>query len=159
MPEGLSLTSRPLLDALVGVPLGVALQVGVVPALYWVLEQWTGPVDVDEAARLLTEDARGLWWVGVVAIVGIGAPIAEEIYFRGLILRSVGQRLGAPAGVLISSVLFAGSHFQLVQFPGLLVAGLSFAVLAIRSDRLGLAIACHAGFNLAAVAGLIIGTS
>ncbi len=154
-----SFTSRPLVDAVVGLPLGVVLQVGVVPAAYWALERWTGPLDVDEAARLLTEDASGLWWMGVIAIVGIGAPIAEEIFFRGLLLQSVGQRFGAPAGVVISSLLFAASHFQVVQFPGLLVAGLSFAVLAARSRRLGLAVACHAGFNLAAVAGLIIGTN
>ncbi len=156
MAQGLSLTSRPLKDALVGLPVGVALQVGVVPALYWVLERWTGPLDVDDAARQLTEDARGVWWLGVIAVVGIGAPFAEEIFFRGLLLRSVSQRLGPVAAVVTSSVVFAASHFQIVQFPGLLVAGLTFAGLAVRSGRLGLAISCHAGFNLAAVVGLIV---
>jgi membrane protease YdiL (CAAX protease family) len=54
--------------------------------------------------------------------------------------------------VVGSSALFAATHFQLVQFVGLFVAGLVWALLAQRSGRMGPALVSHMAFNLSTVA-------
>ena len=53
--------------------------------------------------------------------------------------------------VLVSAALFAGTHFQLVQFPALFVVGAVFATVTFRSNGLGLPIAVHMGFNATTV--------
>ena len=127
---------------------GVALQLGVIPVVYVLLEPVTGPLEVEGAAQNLTKDVAGLQWIAAVLIIGVGAPIAEEIFFRGLVRRLIQERWGIAAGVIGSSAFFAATHFQLVQFPGLLVAGLAFAGLAATTGRLGPSIICHIAFNL-----------
>jgi len=89
--------------------------------------------------------------------VGVGAPIIEEIFYRGLLQRSLIKR-GLPAGLAIgiTSVVFGVSHFEALQLPGLVLAGAVFGVLAHRSGRLGPAIAAHVGFNLVTVVALLL---
>jgi membrane protease YdiL (CAAX protease family) len=52
-------------------------------------------------------------------------------------------------------VLFAATHFQLLQLPALALAGALFGVLAHRAGRLGPAIAAHIVFNMTAVVTLL----
>lgn len=148
VPNLVEFRSRPAFDVPVGIVAGVALQLAFVPALYWLITRVAGPLDVERAARDLTKEVVGAQWIAVVVIVGFGAPIVEEIFFRGLLRRLIGERLGMVAGILGSSTIFAATHFQLVQFPGLLLAGATFAVLAARTSCLGPAIACHIAFNV-----------
>lgn len=155
VPELVELCSRPAFDVPVGIVTGAALQLGFVPALYWLITHVTGPLDVERAAKDLTKDVAGWQWVALVAVVGLGAPIVEEIFFRGLARRLIGERLGSLAAILVSSTIFAATHFQLVQFPGLLLVGLTFAWLAARTSRLGPAIACHIAFNVTALVQLM----
>jgi membrane protease YdiL (CAAX protease family) len=91
----------------------------------------------------------------LVLIVGIGAPIVEEIFYRGLAQRSLIRRFGPLWGIVLSSVLFAGSHLELLQFPALVAAGAVFGVLAYRFGRLGPAIVAHMVFNMTAVVALL----
>ena len=86
------------------------------------------------------------------AAVIIGAPIVEEIFFRGLLLRGLAKHFDDRLAVIVSAVLFAGTHFQLARFPGLFVVGIVFAELVRRTGRLGPAIAAHMAFNATAVA-------
>jgi membrane protease YdiL (CAAX protease family) len=142
-------------DAPLGLLVGAGLQLLVLPALYYPIFRLTSidPDDVSEPALDLTERADG--WFGVSALillVVIGAPIAEELFYRGLLLRSLEKR-GLPViwAVVISSVLFALSHFQFIQFPALLVFGLVAGWLAVRTGRLGASIWTHLSFNLTSV--------
>jgi membrane protease YdiL (CAAX protease family) len=84
------------------------------------------------------------------------APIFEEIFYRGLLQRSLLKR-GLPPVVAIgiTAVFFAATHFQLLQLPGLVVAGAVFGTLAYRADRLGPAIAAHLTFNMVTVIALL----
>ena len=107
--------------------------------------------------REMTDRATdGLGVVLLVLIVGIGAPIVEEIFYRGLLQRSLLKR-GLPAGVavVLTALVFAVSHQQLLQLPGLFVAGLVFGALALRAGRLGPAITAHVAFNMVTVVSLL----
>lgn len=139
---------------------GVALQLIAIPLLYlpllWVLGK--SARDLEGPARSLSDRATGT--VGVVLlvlIVGVLAPIFEEIFFRGLVQGALLKR-GLPpwAAVGISAVVFAVTHFELLQLPGLVLAGVLFGALAARAGRLGPAIAAHVGFNMATVVALTI---
>jgi membrane protease YdiL (CAAX protease family) len=112
--------------------------------------------ELSEPAQNFTDKATGpIGVVLLVLIVGIGAPIVEEIFYRGLLQRSLVRRIGVPAGVVVTSLIFGAVHFQWLQFPALALAGLLFGVLAERYGRLGPAIAAHMVFNLTAVVTLL----
>jgi uncharacterized protein len=142
-----------------GFLVGVLTQLLLLPLVYlpvfWLFDVSTR--DLEAPARELTDRADDpVGVVLLVLIVGIGAPVIEEIFYRGLLQRSLLKRGMQPAvAVVITAVVFALSHQQLLQLPGLLVAGLVFGALAQRAGRLGPAIAAHIAFNLVTVVALL----
>lgn len=144
---------------LVAVPIGLVTQYPIVPLVSWPFVQLAGKTmdDLGQSATDLADKASAstLGSVLLVLIVVIGAPIAEEIFFRGLVLRAFERRFGTVVGVIASSVLFGATHFQPLQFPALTVAGAVFGVLAVRAGRLGPAILAHMAFNALTVANLL----
>lgn len=143
------------LDVLVGLAIGVATQLIVLPALYVPIFWLTGS-DTEELSRpaeaLAERAASPVSWLLFALLVGICAPVVEELFYRGLLLRSLLKR-GLPTlvAVIVSAAVFAAIHFQPLQFAGLFVFGLVAGTLAVRSGRLGPAIWAHIGFNLTTV--------
>jgi membrane protease YdiL (CAAX protease family) len=90
-------------------------------------------------------------------VVVFGAPFAEELFFRGLAMRSFERRIGVVAGLVASAVLFSATHLDLLSFPALLVFGLVAGRLAQRTGRLGLSWWTHVGFNATTIAILVAG--
>ncbi|MFM7044181.1 MAG: lysostaphin resistance A-like protein [Ilumatobacteraceae bacterium] len=151
----LGLRMRPI--DLLGIPAGVVAQVGLVPLVYAPLRAvWPGTFDTDEIerrARDLWESAQGGGAVLLVAIVVLGAPLVEEVVYRGLLQSSFSARLGRLAGWAIGAALFAVIHLQAVEIPGLLVAGLVFGAGLLLTGRLGASVLAHMAFN---AAGLVL---
>lgn len=148
-----------------GLGAGLATQLLAIPVLYYViifpLLDALG-VDTDRdlsaAARELTDKAEDpVGVVLLVLIVVVGAPIIEEIFFRGLLLRAVERRWNPAAGLWVSSILFGAVHLQLLQLPALVLFGLVAGWLTQRHDRLGPAIWAHVAFNGTATALLLAG--
>jgi uncharacterized protein len=80
------------------------------------------------------------------------APVVEELFYRGLLLRSLDKRGIQPwLSVVLSALLFAGMHFEALQFAGLFLFGIVLALLVHRTGRLGPAIWAHAAFNAVTV--------
>jgi uncharacterized protein len=114
------------------------------------------PDKVGETAEELTEGAtNAIGVVLLVVIVGLAAPVFEELFYRGLWLRAIERRAGTVAAVIGSSVLFGLVHFEPYDLPALIGFGAITAVLTVRSGRLGPAIWAHVAFNLTAVVGLL----
>jgi membrane protease YdiL (CAAX protease family) len=86
--------------------------------------------------------------------VAVVAPVVEELFFRGLVLRSLERRVGTAWAVVGSAVAFGLAHFELLQLPALVGVGVVCGVLAVRTGRLGPGIFVHAAFNAVAVATL-----
>lgn len=140
---------------------GVLVQFPLLPLLYWpllrILDRSSS--DLVGPARDLTDRATDpVGVVLLVLIVGVGAPIIEEIFYRGLMQRSLLKR-GVPGwgAVAATSLVFGLSHLQVPQLPGLAVAGVVFGILALRAGRLGPAITAHVGFNMVTVVALLAG--
>lgn len=148
-------------DAWRGGALGVLLQVVALPLLYWPLLRLLdkGTSDLEGPAREMTDRADGpLGVVMLVLIVGICAPVVEEIFYRGFFQEALRKRgLPAAAAIGVSSLVFGLSHGQLLQLPALVLFGLVAGILAHRSGRLGPAIAAHVAFNMVTVLALLVG--
>lgn len=146
----------------IDVPLGLAgglfAQFVLVPAISLPILKLAGKNldDLAKPAQDLADKAHGSGGVILFAvIVAIGAPIAEELFFRGLLLRAVEKRWTLSVGVAVSSVVFGVSHFEPLQMPALVLAGATFGLLAARTNRLGPAVIAHMTFNAATVVSLV----
>jgi membrane protease YdiL (CAAX protease family) len=117
---------------------------------------WDGDRDLSAEARELTDkatDAVGV--VLLVLVVVVLAPIIEELFFRGLLLRSLERRVGRWGALIISSLVFGAVHLQALQFLALTVIGLVLGWLTQHFGRLGPAIWAHVAFNGVATALLL----
>jgi hypothetical protein len=145
-------------DAALGCVAGIATQLLLIPLLY-VPIFWFTELDVDDLegpARGLTERATDpLGVVVLVLIVGIGAPIVEEIFYRGLLQRALTRRFGVWPGIAGSALLFGVSHLQMLQLPALVLFGVVLGLLAERTGRLAAPIAAHIVFNMITVLWLV----
>lgn len=140
---------------------GALLQLVALPLLYWPLLELLGKSasDLEGPAREMTDRADGpLGVVLLVLLVGIGAPIVEEVFYRGLFQRALLKRGLPPAAAIgINAVVFGASHGQLLQLPALVLFGAVAGVLAHRSGRLGPAITADVAFNMVTVVVLLAG--
>lgn len=124
---------------------GIAMYLFYVPIMQVTNLDWE---DVTEPVRELTDKATDpLNAVILLVMVGLVAPLTEELFYRGLVLRSVEKRFGTGWGVAVSSVVFGLSHMNLA-IPGLVLFGVVVGLVTVRSGRLGPAIAIHVGFNM-----------
>ena len=134
-------------DAPIGLVVGVATQLVVIPALYLPFRSLVDDDDLSGPARDLLGSASGLGLAIIGVSVVVVAPVVEELFFRGLLLRAMQHRWGTATAVAASSIVFGATHFQPLLLPALATAGAVFAVSAVRTGRLGTAIAVHAAFN------------
>jgi len=151
-------------DIGLGLGIGLLTQVVLVPLLYLLLLPLIGDRDVSEEARELADRAEGIGGaVLLVLIVVILAPVVEELFYRGLLLRGLerpfARRYGAHWGRRLalgcSAIVFGVSHYQLIQLPALVMFGFVVGWLALRHERLGPSIFAHVAFNGVTVAALL----
>ena len=98
--------------------------------------------------RRVTDSAHGGGFIALTIVVVVGAPVVEELFFRGLVLRSLQRRFGDTWAVVGSAVVFGVAHFEPLQLPALVALGVILGVMAVSTKRLGPSIFAHAGFNL-----------
>lgn len=88
----------------------------------------------------------GAYAVSFVAIALVG-PITEELLYRGVGLSLVGQRFGAAAAVVVTSVLFGLGHGLLLSLAAFVWFGVVVALLRLRTDSIYPACLVHCVFN------------
>jgi membrane protease YdiL (CAAX protease family) len=97
--------------------------------------------------RDMTQDiARANWLLFLLPVVVV-APIAEEVFFRGLLLRGYLSRYSATTAMLGSAVLFAVFHLNpwqaIVAFP----LGVAYAWLVLNTGSVLPGMLSHAMVN------------
>lgn len=142
-------------DIGVGLVAGVLSQLVVIPLLYLPIQLLGADLDVSEKAREVTDLGSGPGLALLAMCIVLGAPIAEELFFRGLLQRSVERRNGPRWAIAVSAVAFGITHFQPVQLLGLVAFGVVLGVLTHRAGRLGPALVAHVAFNATTVAVLV----
>ena len=76
--------------------------------LRWALGKFTAD---DPTGGLSHADAGISGLVFLIVSACLIAPLAEEILYRGILHRSLANRMGVLAGALLSSAIFASLHF------------------------------------------------
>ena len=141
-------------DVPLGVAVGLACQYGLVPLVYRPFEhldhnlsrQLGQPAQKEVGAAHTNPSVLVL-----LLFLAVGAPLVEELFFRGLLLRSLAQWTNPVVAVVGSGLLFGLAHFEKLQFAGLALFGMVLGALAWRLGRVGPTIAAHMSFNVVAV--------
>ena len=142
-------------DIFKGLLIGLGTQIAA-GLLYLPLYVIFDDIDVSEPAKELVDKATGLGVFLLFLVVVAGAPVVEEIFYRGLTLKAFEKKMGGRLALVASSLLFAVAHLQFVQFPALFLFGFVAAYLARKYDRLGRAVWAHVGFNATTVIALLL---
>lgn len=135
----------------------IALVVSAIGGIVWVIISGeSAPTNTD----IIPVRPSAFTAIAVLLLIGVCTPIVEELFFRGLFLRSAGRRWNLTVGVIVSSLVFGLFHWQgetLAQ--GLFMVGVTasygavFALLVVRAEgRLGPSITAHMVVNLVGVA-------
>jgi uncharacterized protein len=126
------------------IALMAALQIGVSIVQYSFFPQ-DMYADLRPFVRLFGEQ-----WVLALLVVGVGAPLSEELLFRGFLLSALARsRIGFWPGALITTGLWTALHagYSTVGIAEVFLIGLFFCWLLWRTGSLRVAIFCHALYN------------
>ena len=114
----------------------------------WILERVGIGVEPQAAERAIaTVDP-----VLVVVAVVILAPIAEEVFFRGVVFNAWLRERGRRWAFIGSAALFAVIHVSLVAVVPIFLLGLALAWIYTRTGNLLAPMAMHATVNGISVA-------
>lgn len=80
------------------------------------------------------------------------APVAEEIFFRGVVYNAWERERGPWVAVIGSAALFAAIHTSLFALVPIFALGVALALLYRSTRSLAATMALHAGFNTISVA-------
>jgi uncharacterized protein len=89
-------------------------------------------------------------WGLAFLVVGIGAPLSEELLFRGFLLSALARsRLGFAGAAILSSALWTALHagYSATGIAEVFLIGLFFSWLLWRTGSLWVPIFCHALYN------------
>jgi membrane protease YdiL (CAAX protease family) len=89
-------------------------------------------------------------WLLALLVVGVGAPLSEELLFRGYLLSALARsRLGFWGGAVLSTALWTALHagYSAVGIAEVFMIGIFFSWLLWRTGSLRVAIFCHALYN------------
>ena len=94
---------------------------------------------------------RGPWWPLALVVIGIGAPLSEELLFRGFLQTAlVPTRLGYWGTATVTTTFWTTLHAG-YSIPGLVevfIIGLAFALMLRWTGSLRVPLVCHAIYNM-----------
>lgn len=138
---------------LAALPLGTGLALGAMGVLTLLPDEMQK--ELMERGAALQPDTLGAA-IAMFLIAALLAPLAEEVYFRGTMLRLFARRFSFAPAAGASAVIFSLSHGHLFQSPGvagfvltliLFFLGFLLASLARLSGSLRAPLAMHAAYN------------
>ena len=146
-----------------GIPAGLALQFAVVLVTAPILELLFPDGAPQQEVASITEGTTTLVErLLIVVMVGIAAPVVEEMLFRGMLLSRLVRSMSPMWAIVVQAALFAVIHLldpsAIAALPGLVLVGAVLGYCAIRTGNLALPIMIHAGVNLTAAVALMFGS-
>lgn len=106
------------------------------------------------------QSASALGGTGLVAILAtvLVTPVAEEVFFRGLVYTRLRRAMPSAIAMVLSSLVFGLLHAQFIWICYATAVGLVMALVFERTGTVRATIALHLSFNLAG-GYLLAGTS
>jgi membrane protease YdiL (CAAX protease family) len=97
------------------------------------------------------KSAHGGSLVLLISGAVIAAPLGEELFFRGYVQSRLMARWGAAAGLVLSSLLFAAAHMDVMHAVAVLPLGLVLGYTALRTGSIWTSMGMHAVNNTLAI--------
>ena len=108
----------------------------------------------DELMRL-TEQMLAVDTFGGLAInlvvIALLAAVCEELFFRGLLQKTLSERINKHAAIWVTAVIFSAIHVQFYGFLPRMLLGAAFGYMAVWGGSLWLPILAHFINNAAGV--------
>lgn len=134
-----------------GVPLGIFCQIVLMNVVNWPLNKWWpntfNPQRIETRAQDMVDAAHGAWFIVLFVVVVVGAPLVEELVYRGFIQGGLQTRIGSTLALIITAAWFTVVHLEPIEFPGLFAFALVLGLCYRRTQRVGLSMVTHLAFN------------
>jgi membrane protease YdiL (CAAX protease family) len=136
-----------------GIALRIASGIAGAPFVHWVQEEQRTRAPVNGF------DLTGRTILIAFLVICVGAPLFEELFFRGVLLPALAKRMPVQAALVVQAVLFASLHlafrmgtatvlFTLVVIG---VGGYGLGFLRVKTHSLVPGMVAHATFNAIAL--------
>ena len=118
-------------------------------ALVSAVQYFAGSGDRFADLRPMVQLIGGPQWLLALTVIGVGAPLSEELLFRGFLFSALAGRLGLVGAGLATSLAWTAMHYgyTAMGLTEVFLIGLLFAWLLWRTGSLRVAIFCHALYN------------
>ncbi len=143
---------------LLALPLVQLAAIGGSALMVQVSGQTPAPIAHETLAFIAEHREHPAIW-GVVAAVGLGAPIVEEMVFRMGLQSALLRMFGNPwPAIIVTSLCFAGIHLSVLPehswhaLIALFVLSMCLGVAFERTKRLGVPMTMHIAFNVLNIA-------
>ena len=133
----------------------LAVAASIAGAVTWFL--WPDAVAGDLAAfaGLIRSEA---WWLALL-VIAVGAPLMEELLFRGFLLPALARSgIGFAGAAVVTSAAWAVMHagYSMAGLAEVFLIGLYFSWLIKKTGSLRVPLFCHAIYNLSVILLLLV---
>ncbi len=90
-------------------------------------------------------------WIVLAVFLGLAVPVIEEFGIRGWIQRPLERRIGTTRAIIITAIIFAVAHLQLLGLPTRFFAGVFFGYAVWATGSIWSAVILHAAHNLSLI--------
>ena len=132
---------------------GILFAAGCVILLYFLLDKGLDPVLEKIFPTSEKSYQKALQTLSKAPVISlfqtcILAPVIEEILMRDYLLNGLSSSYGSIIALLVSSLLFALLHFNMVQTLSAFICGVILGLLYLQTGSIFCCILTHAGYNL-----------
>ena len=120
-------------------------------AAYVVVTKAAGADDLAPSPLPFETSGGALHRLVVSAVLGVLAPFAEEVFFRGFLLTAMVPALGLYRAMIVSSALFAVSHGIVAVMVPLFITGLLLSWLYVKTRSIWPPVTAHVLQNMLAL--------
>ena len=110
----------------------------------------------EQEVQQVIEAMRGGYLILMVVAVGFITPIAEETFFRGLLIKLFGKRLKIPGAIIAPAALFGLAHLQINVSIDTFLFGITLGYLTYKTESIYPAIFLHMLKNCLVLSVLLI---
>lgn len=141
---------------------GLLFALAVFPVLLFI-QEWVTSLPFPEHIRLMAEEQKKvsellmekflgfsspLKLVLMISIMGVGAGLTEELFFRGLLLPLIGRFFNNIwVGIFLSGFIFGLMHSSFYDLIPISIIGFIFGYIYYKTNNLWLTIFIHAFYN------------
>jgi uncharacterized protein len=148
-------------DLAYGLVAGVVLYAFIIfivaPLLFFLASLLFGEVTPPNQAELLLPPRPDEVEATVAAIGAVvAAPVGEELFFRGLLFRSLRRKFRFWISAPVSAAAFGLVHVLPLVIPLMFVVGMALAYVFERRGSLLASIAAHAAFNVIGITSILL---